>query len=162
MAEWRTVAECPAYKVSADGVVVGPRGTPLKGYLLPDGRKTVSLSGGGKVVRRYVHRLVAEAFHGPCPEGMECCHNNGDHTDNQASNLRWDTPVANQADRLAHGTDNRGSKHGMSKLHECEVREIKRALAKGETQCQLAAVFGVDQSQISAINTGKQWGWLTA
>lgn len=51
-----------------------------------------------------VHRLVLEAFAGPCPEGFEACHNNGDRTDNRLSNLRWDSKESNRADMKNHGT----------------------------------------------------------
>src|ERR1051326_8641933 len=33
------------------------------------------LSRGGAEETLLVHRLVLETFAGPCPEGMECCHN---------------------------------------------------------------------------------------
>lgn len=57
-------------------------------------------------VRGYhlVHRLVLEAFVGPCPEGMEACHNNGDRSDNRLENLRWDTHENNTSERAIHGT----------------------------------------------------------
>lgn len=40
---------------------------------------------------------------GPCPDGMEACHNNGDQLDNRIENLRWDTHSANIYDQVAHG-----------------------------------------------------------
>lgn len=52
----------------------------------------------------YIHRLVLSAFAGPCPEGMEGCHNNGQSKDNRLSNLRWDTHQANTLDAMKHGT----------------------------------------------------------
>lgn len=51
-----------------------------------------------------IHRLVLETFVGPCPEGMEACHNNGNPADNRVENLRWDTHIANMADQRVHGT----------------------------------------------------------
>lgn len=78
------------------GRVLKPRPAGRAGY------GEVSLSGR---VPRYVHTLVAEAFIGPRPSGMECCHNNGDHRDNRALNLRWDTHGNNQLDKSRHGTD---------------------------------------------------------
>lgn len=51
-----------------------------------------------------VHRLVLEAFVGPRPLGMHCCHNDGDPTNNSVDNLRWDTPSANVLDSIRHGT----------------------------------------------------------
>lgn len=50
-----------------------------------------------------VHRMVLEAFVGPCPDGMQGCHWNGEPADNRVENLRWDTPRSNMADKLRHG-----------------------------------------------------------
>jgi hypothetical protein len=33
---------------------------------------------------------------------METCHNNGNPADNRLENLRWDTHVANEADKRLH------------------------------------------------------------
>lgn len=51
-----------------------------------------------------VHALVLTAFKGPCPEGMECCHGDGDPANNHIDNLRWDTRLANVHDMMRHGT----------------------------------------------------------
>lgn len=66
--------------------------------------RLASLWRGNKGKSRRVHRLVLEAFVGPCPDGMEACHNNSISTDNRLENLRWDTPRSNQYDRRANGT----------------------------------------------------------
>lgn len=55
--------------------------------------------------RRLLHRLVLLTFVGPCPEGMEGCHNDGDKLNNRLSNLRWDTRSSNAKDRTAHGAN---------------------------------------------------------
>lgn len=52
-----------------------------------------------------IHRLVLEAFIGPCPLGMVACHNNGNAYDNKLSNLRWDTPRNNAIDTIRHGNN---------------------------------------------------------
>ena len=49
-----------------------------------------------------VHRLVLNAFAGPCPDNMEACHNDGDPTNNNVDNLRWDTHINNMVDRDKH------------------------------------------------------------
>lgn len=54
--------------------------------------------------RAYVHRLVMAAFIGPCPPGMEACHEDGDPRNNALYNLRYDTPSANNMDKWRHGT----------------------------------------------------------
>jgi hypothetical protein len=69
-----------------------------------DGYAVVSFSRHNKKTEYRVQRLVLLAFVGPCPEGMEACHNNGNRSDNRVENLRWDTRSGNTWDRIAHGT----------------------------------------------------------
>jgi len=113
--------------------------------------------GRGKLIQRYVHRLVLEAFVGPCPPGMEGCHNDGNPLNNTPSNLRWDTHAANHADTRRHGTMPVGERHKNSKLTDEAVREIRRLRETGWDQNRLAAHFGVGQTVISGILRGKGW-----
>lgn len=50
-----------------------------------------------------VHRLVASAFIGPCPSGMEVLHSNGECDDNRLENLRYGTRGENVEDTIRHG-----------------------------------------------------------
>jgi hypothetical protein len=88
------------------------RGQVLGTSALPSGHLHVGLRTGGKRVNRLVHRLVLEAFVGPCPDGMEACHWDGDPTNNSLSNLRWDSRSANRMDAVRHGTN-----HNTRKSH---------------------------------------------
>jgi hypothetical protein len=54
-----------------------------------------------------VHRLVLEAFVGPCPEGMQCRHLDGNPSNNRLENLCWGTPIENWDDKVRHGTRTR-------------------------------------------------------
>jgi len=72
----------------------------------------------GRGNSRTVHRLVLEAFVGPCPQGLEACHNNGNRYDNRLENLRWDTASNNQRDKRRHGTDHQASKTHCVHGHE--------------------------------------------
>jgi len=65
--------------------------------------------------------LVLATFVGPCPEGHVAYHGDGDRSNNDLANLRWDTPQANADDTLRHGTRARGSRCGATKLAEDEV-----------------------------------------
>lgn len=58
-----------------------------------------------KSVKRRVHVIVAAAFIGPRPAGMDVCHNNGNPLDNRAANLRYDTHSNNARDMVKHGTN---------------------------------------------------------
>lgn len=110
----------------------------------------------------YVHRLVLEAFEGPRPPGMEACHGPGGPADNRwpGSGLHWGTPEENGLDKVRDGTIVRGDHVPSSKLTESAVREIREALARGEMQKVIAARYGVWDSEISRINTGRRWSWL--
>ena len=65
---------------------------------------SVNLSNEFGPKRLSLHRLILAAFI-PMPRpGMLACHNDGDPTNSMLSNLRWDTPKGNNADKQRHGT----------------------------------------------------------
>jgi hypothetical protein len=67
------------------------------------GRPVVVFSVGGIKQLRQVGVTVLEAFVGPRPPGLHCCHWDDDPMNNVPGNLRWDTPTGNAADRLRNG-----------------------------------------------------------
>lgn len=67
------------------------------------GYLTITLCADGLIQHRTVHPIVLEAFVGPRPPGMECCHNDGNKANNALSNLRWDTKKANELDAIRIG-----------------------------------------------------------
>ncbi len=117
----------------------------------------VGLSKDNKQTSFLVSNLVLMAFEGPCPEGMECCHNNGDSRDNRLSNLRWGTPKENGEDRVTHGTTARGSRNHKAKLTEQDVVEIRRLRSKGVRQITLCRHFNVSDGTMSLICRNKIW-----
>ncbi len=105
-----------------------------------------------------VHVLVAEAFLGPRPDGMEVCHGPNGKLDNRPPELRYDTPAGNQADRLRDGTDNRGSKNAQVKLTEAEVVDIRSRVGAGlVSQAALAREYHVSAATICLIVKRKLW-----
>lgn len=100
------------------------------------------------------HRLIAMAFHGMPKPGEECCHNNGNPSDNRPENLRWDTHLANNRDRKTHGNYPVGSRHPMSKLTETDVVAI-RLDSRGIDI--VAKVYGVNRSAIHKIRAREVW-----
>jgi hypothetical protein len=74
----------------------------LNPWIVGVGYRRVDLRDGRRS-SQFVHQLVLEAFVGPCPEGMEVCHNDGDPTNNRLDNLRYGTRTGNMQDRTRHG-----------------------------------------------------------
>lgn len=111
-------------------------GRPLQWTDRGEGYHEVGLNRGGKQRQMKVHRLVLEAFVGPCPDGMEGCHANGNPADNRLENLRWDTHSSNVADSVEHGT------HSKTRIARCPRRHTLTApnldpsqLASGRRSC---------------------------
>lgn len=124
--QWRPIEGFEgAYDVSDHGnvrslprIVVSKIGRkmPYGGHLMTGmphraGHLYVHLARVGRKVRVLpVHRLVLAAFVGPCPDGTEGCHWDGDPSNNHISNLYWGTKSQNTYDRIRHGTHNQARK----------------------------------------------------
>lgn len=124
------------------------------------------VKGYGKIdvdgVETYAHRYVCSKVHGPAPsEKHQAAHScgNGHLACITPKHLYWATHTRNQADRLAHGTHNRGTRQWMCRLTEDKVREI-RALEGRMKSTQAGEAFGVTPRQIRAIWQRKAWAWL--
>lgn len=118
----------------------------------------VSLSKEGEARTHRLHRVVLTAFCGPEPfEGAEAAHNNGDTSDCRLTNLRWATPVENQADVERHGNRCKGEAVFGAVLKEPQVRQIKERLARGERNRPIAEHFGVSISTVHLIRHNRVW-----
>lgn len=160
-AEWRVVPGFPDYDVSNDGRVRSRRrggarilqpGVVRHGYL-----QVQLFCETGKRVYFSVHHLVLLAFVGPRPAGMEVCHNNGKPNDNRIENLRWDTRSNNHADKIKHGTAQRGSRNPGAKLTFESVNLIRSKRAAGIRIRVLSKEFGVCPTTIDNICHGRTW-----
>lgn len=81
------------------------KGRVLKPRIGSGGYALVSLYDRERVLHVRVHVLVLETFVGPRPaKNYDCCHNDGNVTNNALNNLRWDTRKENHADLVRHGT----------------------------------------------------------
>ena len=101
--------------------------------------------------------VVLTAFVGRCPDGMECRHINGNPANNRLDNLLWGTPTENAADRDLHGTTARGERNAAATLTESQAREIKYRPRRWGMGKALASEFGVSESLVSDIRTGRTW-----
>lgn len=119
----------------------------------------VRLSKGGKVHDVSVHTLVLSSFRGPRPLGMDGCHNDGDVMNNRLDNLRWDTSLANQRDKIRHGTVASGERNGGAKISRMDALEI---IGSDAGVGVLARRYGISLTHVRRIRAGESWGCLGA
>ncbi|HEY1174793.1 MAG TPA: HNH endonuclease signature motif containing protein [Phytomonospora sp.] len=119
---WAVVDEAPQYVVSDDGRVARRMADgslrPLKAFPVTSGHLSVGLYPLPRnKVTRHVHALVARAFLGPAPEGLEVRHLDGDKAHNGVENLAYGTRSENVLDRVRHGTHHEANKTHCPKGH---------------------------------------------
>jgi hypothetical protein len=104
-----------------------------------------------------IHQLVAEAFYGPCPKGLECRHLDGDGENNNAYNLRWGTHKQNAEDTIRHGRTHQGSQHHWAVLSEPDIPVIFRLHAEGIPVIQIAKKYDVSDGTIHDVLNHVTW-----
>lgn len=164
---WKPVAGFDGrYEVSNFGRVKSVAGTfwgrtyrekILKPGIVRGYPQVVLCNGKPPTIQKKVHQLVLEAFVGPCPEGMECRHLNGDRGNPSLDNLMWGTKKENGEDRVRHGTTLTGERHHKAKVTREQVEEMRRLRAGGMMLKDLVAKFGIGFSQVSFICRGHNW-----
>ena len=75
--------------------------------------RRVVLYRDGRPAVRLIHRLVLEAFSGPCPAGHEARHFNDIGYDNRLKNLLWGTRADNRADAARNGKPPGGRRYAV-------------------------------------------------
>lgn len=112
---------------------------------------------GGKWT--FAHRVACTLAHGEppspkhqashlCGKGHLGCMN--------PLHLVWKTPKENNADKIRHGTNNAGSRNGMSRLTTEEVRRIRTMIGHA-TARDIGKLFGVSPQAIYDIQRGRRW-----
>lgn len=167
MEQWRDIPGFGGtYQISSAGRV--RRAKPSKnqfgmGHLFkaspdPFGYCCVTLTKScGRHKRARVHVLMLEAFIGPRPQGHDGSHKNGVRTDNRLENLCWETSSDNHRRKLEHGTLQHGEKHKLAKLTWNKVADIRRRIAGGERQADLAREYGVTEQLVYLVKKHKAW-----
>lgn len=175
--EYRDIVGFEGYRVGSDGSVWSCRAKgrrykhsqsrPLisewkrmKTPVLVSGYLSVALRNtAGKVITMHVHRLVLEAFVGPCPNGMEACHYpDKTRTNCSIDNLRWDTRSANAKDCVIHSTMQPGYVHHSAKLSIDIVHNARLRYAQGGISLsKLSAEYGVNRATLGEAIRKKTW-----
>jgi len=157
-ADLYAVSNLGRIKRTADGVRTF-RGRLLKPFITKSGYVHVCFKVDGRVKCFMRHRLVAAAFIGPRPDGMQVNHKNGVKDDNRVENLEYLTPSQNVKHSFRIGIKTTlGENNPRHILTECDVRKI-RALLRDEvmTLKEIGDMFGVSKSAIANIKYGHSW-----
>ena len=145
--EWRPWPLAPdKYEVSSSGRVRSLTrqrdGGPLIRRAFPDRDGYLRMTMFGRSDPRrgayFVHRMVLEAFVGPCPDGWNCDHINGKRDDNRLRNLRWIWAAENIARRrLATGARNATSANNPNG-HRCEMATATGSACRSRAYARVA------------------------
>lgn len=122
------------------------------------GYSRVALFKDGNYSHRVVHRLVAEAFHGPEPEGKPfVLHGDDNPGNNRAENLRWGSPADNMQDKKLRGRDTWGTKTHCVNGHEY-TESTTYWNARGHRSCKVCRSNHTRASQKRAQRRRKNLG----
>jgi hypothetical protein len=166
---WLPVREFPDhYEISDRGMVRRSKPyrsnhgiTPRKPQLARNGYVVFTLSVGNKIYGRSAHRMVADAFLGPIPEGLHVNHKNGDKTDNRLENLELVTISENRAHsyRVLGIAPNKAIETNVNaKLTWDKVDAMRAEYATGTTShSKLAAKYGLNRMTILRVLNNRAW-----
>lgn len=128
----------------------------MRGGVISDGYRGVSLRRDGKRYPRKVSRLILETFVGPRPSRYQCCHLNGIRLDDRLANLMWGHHLINMQHRDEHGNTARGERQWKAKLTEDKVRQI-HSLLGSQSLVAIGRQFNVAYTTIARIRDGLSW-----
>lgn len=140
------------------GVFVNKKERILSDWNCGKGYRKVKLSKDSAEKSIRVHRLVAETFLSNPEAKSEVNHVNGIKDDNRIENLEWCTSSENTKHALNNKLkiSQKGSEHGMSKLTEQDVLEIRK-IGRSKTLKEVSEIYKVDMSLISSVLLNKIW-----
>ena len=100
------------------------------------------------------HRWSYEYFIGPIPKNKFVCHECDNPSCVNPYHLWIGGAIENVSDMVSKNRQAKGSKQGLSKLTEKQVKSIRK---DNRLQTIIAKEFGIDQTQVSNIKTKKHW-----
>jgi hypothetical protein len=161
---WKPIPCFPRYEASSLGRIRRIGHKCLKATAGKFGYMQLSVSEDGKkYVTKNVHRLVAAAFIGPCPIGVQVNHIDGNKSNNAIANLEYVTRHENQRHAFAmglHANHVRGEHHKGARLKADGVRRIM--LLEGALSHQeIADLFCISRATVGDIYSGRSWHHIT-
>jgi len=125
------------------------------------------IGSGDRSKHEYSHRVSYVLAYGEIPKGMHVLHKCDNPSCVRPDHLFLGTHVDNMQDMTKKGrgkqiaAGRKGETNGNHRLTTDQVVEIKKGLAKGESQREMARKFGVSKTLIYYIKLGKTWAHIT-
>lgn len=156
------IAAEKGYRVEENGDVISPKGRKRKPYLTRRGFYTFSLRlPGRKQTNVSVHQLVAFQKYGMdyVESDLEASHVDGDLKNNAWDNIKWGThkDTMNRREPEVRQAHAQLAANARRHLTEDEARDLRRRHQDGESGRSLAERFGIRESTVHYIVTGKTY-----
>lgn len=149
---WNPVTDAPGWFVSSTGRIRGLRGE-MSQQTSKSGHKFVQVRVGGrrsKPRKLYIHREILKAFIGPCPDGHEARHLDGDPSHNVLSNLAWGTRLDQREDDRRNGVRRRG-------IHSLTAEKVRNIRAASGSLRSISERFGLSHTTIRKIRSRERY-----
>ena len=117
------------------------------------GYMMISLSRDGSTSKKYIHRLVAEAFIPNVEDKPLVNHNDGNKTNNKPENLEWVTNQENIIHSFANGLQTMRYKYKPVQMLDKVTSEV---LQEFESVTQAGTHFGKTEQNIIACCKGRK------
>lgn len=141
----RIVIDALGRRYALKGQLLRPRMTRKYGYL------AVTLFNRGARHPARIHRLVATAWIGPCPDGQQVRHGSDGRLDNSVSNLCYGTRSEDGFDKRRDGT------HGGRTVRRGDgIEFMSMAVAAEESGCDRQGIWNTCNGK---YRTAGGYGW---
>lgn len=115
-----------------------------------NGYPRITIRIDGKKKSYATHLLVATAYHGKCPEGMQCRHLDDNPLNNRPDNLAWGTHTENMEDRKANAKP-------LQSIEFDERKEIVNLYSDGLSKQAISRKTRIKYRTILMYLTGKSY-----
>lgn len=132
----------------------------LKPFIDKDGYLRVTITYNKRYRKKFIHRLVAQAFIENPEEYSIINHIDGDKKNNWPENLEWCTHSHNtkHAYRTGLKKNTKGSESVLSKINKRDLPKLREDIKNGMSYEDISEKYQISTTLISMIKNGKRYG----